>query len=195
MSRRDAPLAALRRLNRSAIMDVASEPETSNSTRLVSWIVARKSPRFTAVSNQSLVISSASRRVRPCVKASSIGISANHQRPSRRSLPANLIFTPCKPCAELLAQVVHSLPRAAARTLRVHRLSRRHAGRRASENASRIRAAASQARAASWCFKSVHEHVSRYSCWRGPARHRRDASPRVLAATTHSATTRRAVQM
>ena len=166
MSRSDAPLAARRRRSKSATIEVASDPETSNSTRPFSCTVAWKSLRFTAVSSQSFTISSASRRVRPWVSASSRGISANHQRPSRTSRPANLMSVPCTPFAELRGRVVRSPQRGAARIPRLRRLSRRHADYRDAGTATRMREDVFRARASSQSNLSVHQDVSSYSCGR-----------------------------
>jgi len=149
MSRNEAPLAALRRRSKSAIIAVASDPDTSNSTRPFSCTVAWKSWRSTAVSSQSFIISSASCRVRPCVSASSIGISANHQRPSRTSFPANLIFASHTPFAGSLARAARSPRRGVAHTPRVRRPSKHRAGLRDAGTAIRTPEAASRAHASS----------------------------------------------
>jgi len=93
-SRKDAPLASRRRRRSNAVIAAASLPDTSNSCRPRGCTSARKSSRFTIVSIQSAIISSASFRERPCVIASSRGISASQNRPSRPTLPSNLISTP-----------------------------------------------------------------------------------------------------
>jgi hypothetical protein len=98
--------------------------------------------------------------VRPCASASRIGISANHQRPSRTSLPANLISAPCTPFAELLARAVRSPQYGAARTPRLRRLSKHHAGCRGAGTAIRMPEDASPAHAFSPCSTSVHQDVS-----------------------------------
>jgi hypothetical protein len=108
--------------------------------------------------------------VRPCVSASSIGIAASHQRPSRTRFPANLMSVPCKPFAESLARVVRSLRRGEVRTPRVRHLSKRHAGCHDAGTASRTPEDVSPTRASSQLRPSVPRDVSRHSCSRGAVR-------------------------
>ena len=142
-----SPPGGRRRRNKSATMEVASDPDTSKSARPFSCTVAWKSLRFTAVSSQSFTMSSASRRERPCVSASSMGISANHQRPLERV--SRQIYVRPLHAFRRIARASCSFTSAWRGTYS----SKRHAGCRDAEIATRMPEDVSPARASSQPLK------------------------------------------